>query len=163
MNYHNITKCDMLNGMGLRVVLWVSHCEHQCKNCQNPETWCKDGGILFDDIAKKEIFIELDKEEIRGLTCSGGDPLSTLNRKEITDFIKEVKIKYPNKNIWVYTGYTWEELQGLEVLKYIDVLVDGKFVEELSVPHPNWRGSSNQRVIDIQESLRQNKVIELYK
>lgn len=159
INYHNITKCDMLNGMGLRVVLWCSHCEHKCDDCHNKQTWSEHSGILFDENAKQEIFNELEKEEIKGLTCSGGDPLSIINREEITILLREIKEKYPNKDIWVYTGYTYEEIKDFETIKYIDILVDGKFAKELSVPKPKWRGSSNQRIINIPESLKQNKVV----
>lgn len=159
MRYHNITKLDMLNGSGLRVVLWVSHCEHQCVNCQNPQTWDSTGGIPFDLAAKEEIFAELKKEEIQGITFSGGDPLSIINREKILELAKEIKLKFSNKNIWLYTGYEWEEVSNINGIKNIDVLVDGKFFECLSVPSPKWRGSSNQRVIDVQESLKQNKVI----
>jgi len=148
MNYHNITKDDMLNGDGLRVVLWVAGCEHHCKGCQNPCTWDKDGGIPFDDNAKKEIFDQLDQNYISGITFSGGDPLATFNRKEVIAFMKEIKEKYSDKTIWCYTGYTLEELLDAYVpLTYVDVLVDGKFVEELRDVNYHWAGSTNQRVI----------------
>lgn len=159
MNYHNITKSDMLNGDGLRVVLWVSHCEHECKKCQNPQTWDKNSGIKFDNVAIEEIFEELDKDYISGLTLSGGDPLSTINREEILNLIKEVKHKYPNKTIWCYTGYLYEEIKELDHMKFIDVLVDGRFVERLSKPSPMWCGSSNQRIINVKQSLKENKVV----
>lgn len=161
MKYHNVTKCDMKNGEGLRVVLWVSHCEHKCRGCHNPQTWDKESGIDFDNWAKEEIFNELDKDYIQGLTLSGGDPLSTLNREEIKRLIKEIKHKYKNKDIWCYTGYLWEDVETLDVLKYIDVLIDGKYVSELNTPSSKWRGSSNQRIINVQESLKQNKIILL--
>ena len=160
MNYHNITTEDMLNGSGLRTVLWLSHCEHKCKNCQNPQTWDKDSGIPFDEGAKKELFEKLSKNYISGITLSGGDPLSTINRFEIIPLLKEIKQKFPNKNIWCYTGYLWEDVKNLEAIQYIDVLVDGEFKEELSIPSPDWCGSSNQTVIDVRKSLKQDKVIE---
>lgn len=159
MNYHNITKCDMKNGMGIRVVFWCSHCEHKCDNCHNPETWDANSGIPFDESAKLEVLEELKKDEIKGLTCSGGDPLSTLNRDEITKLLKEVKDKFPNKDIWVYTGYCWDDIKDIEAMKYIDILVDGKYVEKLSVPHPQWRGSKNQNILDVQESLKQDRIV----
>lgn len=159
MRYHNITKCDLKNGMGIRVVLWVSHCEHYCEGCQNPQTWSEYSGIPFDSSAIEEIFEELSKDYVSGLTLSGGDPLSSLNRCEIHNFLKEVKCKYPLKNIWVYTGYLWDDVRSLELTKYIDVLVDGKFISELSNPSPKWCGSSNQRIIDVQKSLKANKII----
>ncbi|WP_346938236.1 anaerobic ribonucleoside-triphosphate reductase activating protein [uncultured Clostridium sp.] len=159
MNYHNITKYDMLNGMGLRVVLWVSHCEHNCKNCHNPQTHGYNSGIEFDSMAKEELFAELSKEEIKGITLSGGDPLSTLNREYITLLLKEIKSKFKTKDVWCYTGYTWDDIKNIEVIKYVDILIDGKFQEELSLPSPKWCGSSNQRIIDVQESLKQDKTI----
>lgn len=160
MNYHNITNEDMLNGSGLRIVLWLSHCEHRCRNCQNPQTWDKDSGILFDEKAKIELFEKLNKDCISGLTLSGGDPLSCINRFEIIPLLKEVKEKYPQKNIWCYTGYLWNDIKDLEAVKYIDILVDGKYVEKLSIPSPTWRGSSNQIITDVKASLFQGKQIE---
>ena len=109
MRYHNITKDDMLNGDGLRVVLWVAGCSHCCKECQNPITWDPNGGILFDQAAKKEIFDQLDQSYISGITFSGGDPLYVHNILEVTALAKEIKEKYPNKTIWLYTGSLWEE------------------------------------------------------
>ena len=147
MNYHNITKCDLKNGEGIRVVLWVSGCEHKCIGCHNPQTWSKDSGIPFDESAKLEIFEELEKDYVTGLTLSGGDPLAKSNRNEILDLMIEVKDKFPNKDIWCYTGYELNEIRDLEHIKYIDVLVDGKFKKELSTPSPKWCGSSNQKVI----------------
>lgn len=146
MRYHNITKSDMLNGDGLRVVLWLGHCEHFCENCQNPQTWDKDSGIPFDQEAKNELFEELSKEYIKGITFSGGDPLSTINRYEVMELIKEIKSKYPTKDIWVYTGYLKNEIDMLDGFENIDVLVDGKFIKELSIPSPQWCGSSNQKL-----------------
>ncbi len=159
MRYHNITKCDLKNGMGIRVVLWVSFCEHYCKGCHNPQTWSKDSGIPFDLEAKEEIFNELKKDYVTGLTLSGGDPLAIGNREDILELLKEVAQLFPNKNIWVYSGYTWEEVRDLEIIKYTDILVDGKFVQELSSPSPKWCGSTNQRIIDVKESVKENKVI----
>lgn len=153
MNYHNITKDDMLNGDGLRVVLWVSGCSHHCKGCQNPITWDPNDGLLFDQAAKEEIFAELDKSYVSGLTLSGGDPLFPGNRSAITALVKEVKDRYPNKTIWLYTGFSWEEIMDLELIPYVDVVVEGKFVEELKDTTLHWKGSSNQRVIHVAEAL----------
>ena len=153
MNYHNITKTDMLNGDGLRVVLWVSGCDHACKGCQNPQTWSVHSGIPFDEDAKKELFEELSKDYVSGITFSGGDPFHTSNRNEVLELIKEIKVKFPNKTIWVYTGYTWEHIKDLAIMKYIDVLVDGRFVEELADVNYPYAGSTNQKVIDVQKSL----------
>ncbi len=147
MKYHNITKDDMLNGSGLRVVLWVAGCSHKCKGCHNPITWDPNSGVEFDEEAKKEIFNELEHSYITGLTLSGGDPLYVGNRSVILELVKEVKVKFPTKNIWLYTGYKYEEIKDLPHLEYIDVLVDGEFVEELKDPNLEWKGSSNQNVI----------------
>ena len=105
MRYHNITKDDMLNGDGLRVVLWVAGCEHHCPNCQNPVTWDINGGLEFDEAAKKGIFDEKKKNYVSGITFSGGDPLHTQNRKDVGALIEEIKEKFPNKTIWIYSGY----------------------------------------------------------
>ena len=149
MRYHNITKGDMLNGDGLRVVLWVSGCSHYCKGCHNQITWDPTDGLLFDEAAKQEIFEELEKPYISGLTLSGGDPLFHGNRAAISELVKEVKEKYPEKTIWLYTGYTWDKICDLPLIQYVDVVVDGKFVEELKDNQLHWRGSSNQKIIDV--------------
>ena len=159
MRYHNITKDDMLNGDGLRVVLWVSGCSHCCKDCQNPITWDPESGLAFDEAAKEEIFEQLGKSYISGITFSGGDPLYFQNESEVTAFAKEIREKYPAKTIWLYTGYLWEELQGKEILRYLDVLVDGRFVAEKKDIALKWKGSSNQRVIDVQRSLEEGNVV----
>ena len=159
MNYHNITKDDMLNGDGLRVVLWVSGCSHKCKGCHNPQTWDKCSGIEFDQVAKQEIFEQLDKDYISGITFSGGDPLMCANIDQITYLAKEIKQKYPNKTIWLYTGFDYEEIQNLEVLNYVDVLCDGKFILEKRDVKAHWVGSTNQRVIDVKQSKQQNAIV----
>lgn len=153
MKYHNITKEDMLNGEGLRVVLWVSGCEHHCKNCHNPITWDKNCGLPFDKEAEKELFEALNKPYIDGITFSGGDPLMPYNRREVFRLIKKCRKLYPNKTIWLYTGYTWEQIKDLEGISDIDVIAEGKFVEELKDNNLKWVGSSNQRVINVKKSL----------
>ena len=155
MRYHNITKDDMLNGDGLRVVLWVAGCSHCCKDCQNPITWDPDGGLLFDEAAKQEIFEQLDKSYIAGITFSGGDPLHSANRLGVRQLIDEIKQKYPDKTIWLYTGDTWEHILHYPMMKNIDVLVDGEFIAEQKDVKLLWKGSKNQRVIDVQKSLAQ--------
>ena len=155
MRYHNITKDDMLNGDGLRVVLWVAGCTHCCKECHNPITWDPNGGILFDDKAKQEIFDQLDKPYINGITFSGGDPLHSANRLDVRELMDEIKQKYPNKTIWLYTGDSWEDVLHYPMMKYVDILVDGEFKIDLMNTKLRWKGSSNQRVIDVQASLRQ--------
>ncbi len=159
MNYHNITKTDMLNGEGLRVVLWLAGCNHRCKDFQNPETWDEFGGLAFDDGAREEIFEELNKDYIKGITFSGGDPLFPNNREEVGRLAQEIHKKYPNKDIWLYTGYTYEQIKGWEYLKYIDVLVDGPFIPSMKELGLKWVGSSNQRVIDIDKTLKSGKVV----
>lgn len=155
MRYHNITKDDMLNGDGLRVVLWVSGCSHCCKGCQNPITWDVNSGLLFDDAAKQEIFDQLDKPYISGITFSGGDPLHSANRMDVRTLMAEIKEKYPDKTIWLYTGDVWENVMHYPMMRYVDVLVDGEFMIEKRDVKLMWKGSSNQRVIDVQKSLRQ--------
>lgn len=155
MRYHNITKADMLNGDGLRVVLWVAGCAHCCKECQNPLTWDPDGGLLFDEAAKQEIFEELEKPYISGITFSGGDPLHAANRLDVRNFMAEIKAKFPEKTIWVYTGDSWEKILHYPLMQYVDVCVDGEFKVELKDNALLWKGSSNQRVIDVRKTLEQ--------
>ena len=145
----------MLNGDGLRVVLWVAGCAHCCKECQNPVTWDPDGGLLFDESAKQEIFDQLDKDYISGITFSGGDPLHPANSLEVKELMREIREKYPNKTIWLYTGGEWEAIRYLPLMQYVDVCVDGEFINELKDVKLRWKGSSNQRVINVQASLRQ--------
>lgn len=159
MRYHNITKDDMLNGDGLRVVLWVSGCSHCCKECHNPITWDPNGGLEFDEAAKQEIFAELDKDYVHGITFSGGDPLHVNNAYDVTELAKEIRERYPNKTIWLYTGSKWEEISHMKVLQYIDVLCDGEFVAELKDMNTHWVGSTNQRVIDVQKTLAEGEVV----
>ncbi len=159
MRYHNITKDDMLNGDGLRVVLWVAGCSHGCKGCQNPITWDPEGGVPFGEEDKAEIFEQLDKSYIEGITFSGGDPLHERNVKEITALAKEIKEKYPQKTIWLYTGYTWEEVKDLEVIRYLDVLVDGKFDLATRDVNLKWKGSLNQKVIDVPKTRELGLVV----
>lgn len=179
MHYHNITHDDMLNGTGLRVVLWVAGCSHQCKNCHNPITWNPDGGIPYTEWDDAELFEWLSKPWTEGITFSGGDPLFPSNREEIGKIARKVRKLYPNKNIWLYTGYSLKEDKdgfvfvdknndsfSLDWLDCIDVLVDGPFLcnqREEDIQEKRkvlWRGSSNQRVINIPASLQEGKVVE---
>ena len=153
MRYHNITKDDMLNGDGLRVVLWVAGCAHCCKGCQNPVTWDPNGGLLFDDAAKEELFEQLDKDYISGITFSGGDPLHPANSLDVKELMAEIKEKYPQKTIWLYTGASWESICRMPLMQYVDVCVDGEFIVSLKDTKLLWKGSSNQRVIDVQATL----------
>lgn len=169
MKYHNITKADMLNGEGLRVVLWTSGCSHRCHACQNPITWNCNDGLDFDDAARDEIYEELKKDWCSGLTLSGGDPLFLDSREEIAKLVSDVKRRFKDKTIWCYTGYTWEQLleqlsndMNLQkIFSNIDVLLDGKFMLHLADEKIHYVGSSNQRIIDVKKSL-ENENICLY-
>ncbi len=170
MKYHNITKADMLNGEGLRVVLWVSGCSHHCPACQNAFTWDENDGLTFDDDAINEIYKELEADWCDGITLSGGDPLFLKNRKTIRDLVINIRTRYPNKTIWSYTGYTWEELMDQikndenlkDILENIDVLAEGRFVLSLASISAHYVGSTNQRLIDVQKSLKKGKPV-IYK
>ena len=159
MNYHNITKDDMLNGDGLRVVLWVAGCTHHCKNCQNPITWDVAGGLPFDKEAEDELFEALDKPYISGITFSGGDPLHFLNRDEVFRLVKKCREMFPEKTIWNYTGYSWDDVKDCKGLELADVLVDGEFEEALKDNNLHWVGSSNQKIIDIKQSLKTGEIV----
>ncbi len=196
----------------MRVVLWLSGCSHKCKGCQNPQTWDADSGILFDESAKEELFRELDKDYISGLTLTGGDPLFESNLDDVLELVTEVNKRYnipqdiddnsqinhdilnanankirlssPQKSIWIYTGYIWEDIMNYvtpfnnvittsnyeilydyqmwkrqEIIKQCDVLVDGRYMDsqrDITLP---YRGSSNQRLIDIRQSLQKGEIV----
>lgn len=172
MNYHNILHDDMRNGDGLRVVLFLSGCSHRCFNCQNPQTWSSESGLLFDSAAKQEIMDELAHNYISGITFSGGDPLHTSNVTEVYDLCKEIKSDFPEKTIWIYTGYRIEEIFPTisdtefsiskvirqNVVKLADVLVDGQYEESLADINYKWAGSTNQRVIDIRKTIESKEI-----
>lgn len=176
----------MNNGDGLRVVLWLSGCSHHCYNCQNPQTWNPDSGIPFDESAKQEIFNELSKDYISGITFSGGDPLHENNLDEVLKLVQEISISFLEKTVWLYTGYTWNFIMNYEltsdfteedvlfdyhmkkdfemikrknIIKLVNVLVDGEYIDEQKDLTLKWRGSKNQRCIDVKESLVQNKMV----
>lgn len=183
MNYHNITYPDQNNGDGLRVVLWLSGCSHHCAGCQNPQTWDCNSGILFDKDAKEELFRELNKDYISGLTLSGGDPLYENNLNEVLNLVNETRVLFPQKTIWLYTGYTWESImnrtsvctddfdyieetyidclyeQRKNIIKQCNVVVDGRYIDSQRDITMKWRGSSNQRVINIQKSILKGDVV----
>lgn len=159
MRYHNITHDDLLNGAGLRTVLWVSGCEHHCHNCHNPVTWSIEDGLYFDEAAERELFESIARGYIDGVTFSGGDPLHLNNREDITALAKKIKQSHPNKTIWLYTGYLWEQIKDLEIINYLDVIVDGKYIEELNNTSLHWRGSSNQRIINVPLTLENDTII----
>ena len=163
MNYHKIEKTSIANGPGVRCVLWVSGCNCKCKGCHNPETWDFDSGQPFDDAAKQELFDVLSKPWIQGITFSGGNPLDT--PYPIFSLANEIKSTFPDKDIWLYSGYTYEQLcqsrEKFKVLTAIDVLVDGPYIEsqrDITLP---FRGSKNQRIIDVKKTLQQNEVVLL--
>lgn len=171
MNYIKITKNDIANGPGIRVVLWVAGCEHRCKGCHNPHTWNPNGGNLYTDVVLGELLTALQKPYVKGLTFSGGDPLHKNNIRDIRDIIIRVKNDYPEKDIWLYTGYKVEDISNStdqdmlirkEILSLCDVVVDGRYEESKRNILLPWCGSSNQRVIDINKSKTQNKIV-LYK
>lgn len=159
MFYHDITKCDMLNGPGLRVVLWVAGCNHYCKGCQNPQTWDPNSGIPYDEKAEEELFEALNHDYIEGLTFCGGDPLYPGNREEVFRIAEKVKSKFPDKSIWCYTGYTWEDIIHLLKDTKIDVLLDGEFIQEKVDNTLHWVGSPNQRIINIHKSIEAGEVV----
>lgn len=159
MRYHNITKDDMLNGEGLRVVLWVSGCAHACPGCHNPVTWDAESGLPFDAAAKAELFEELQKDYIAGVTLSGGDPLYPANREAIAALCQEIKDHFPDKTIWLYTGYKWEEIRHLPLIQNVDVVVDGRYIEAARDTLLSWRGSENQRVIDVPKTFALGQIV----
>ena len=159
MNYHNITKEDMLNGDGIRVVLWVSGCENHCEGCHNPVTWDKNGGLPFDEAAENELFEALDKPFIDGITFSGGDPMMPYNRDEVLRLIKKCRTNYPDKTIWLYTGLNCKDIKDIEGLGLVDVVAEGRFIESLKDNNLHWVGSSNQKVIDVKKSLDLDTII----
>ncbi len=159
MRYHNITKDDMLNGYGMRVVLWVAGCNHHCPGCHNPITHDINGGILFDESAKEELFRELEKDYIDGITFSGGDPLHPLNQDEIGVLIAEINAKFPTKTKWLYTGYKFEDISSLSFIPLLDVICDGRFEKDKFDPQLHWVGSSNQRVIDVKKTIAERRII----
>ena len=156
MNYQNIDPRNIENGDGIRCVLWVSGCAHNCKGCFNPQTHDPKSGIEFDDNAKNEIRDALNKDYCAGLTLSGGDPLFPTNVKDVIELCKMVKDEY-NKTVWMWTGMRLEKFLSLYeniLTKYVDVLIDGEFKEELASKTYHWGGSTNQRVVDIPGTLK---------
>lgn len=151
MNYLDIKHCDMVNGVGLRTVIWLAGCDRNCPGCFSAHTHDPNAGIPFDNAAKEELVRDLTEDWCDGITYLGGDPLFPGNRKEVIALAKEIKKKYPNKTQWLYTGYTIDEIQDSstmrDILRYVDVVVEGPFKEDLVSPDLRWVGSSNQRVI----------------
>lgn len=176
MNYIKIDTEDVCNGDGLRVTLFLSGCSHHCYKCQNPQTWDINSGIPFDESAKEELFRELSKDYISGLTLTGGDPLHEANLDGVLSLVNKIRLSMPKKTIWLYTGYTFEQIMKYEygstyinnvnvdtlrqiIVSKVDVLVDGQYIDSQRDITLKWKGSANQRVIDVQKSLQQNKII----
>jgi len=169
MHYGNIKYCDIADGEGVRTSLFVSGCRNHCKNCFNPETWDFQYGKEFTSLTIQEIMDSLQPDYINGLSLLGGEPMEEENQKTLSSLVRLAKETYPQKNIWVYTGYRFDvELKEggakytpytKEFLSYVDILVDGKFVEDLKDITLQFRGSSNQRIIDVQESLKTKTVV----
>ena len=158
MNYGNIKYNDIANGEGVRVSLFVSGCTHHCKNCFNPETWDFEGGKEFTDETINKVLDLCGKDEVKGLSILGGEPMHPSNIEGTAKLAKAFKEKYPGKNVWAWSGFKYEDIKDKDALKYIDVLVDGNYEEELHDPTLKWKGSSNQRVIDVTKSRENNEV-----
>lgn len=169
MYFGEIKKCDIADGPGVRVSLFVSGCTHHCKGCFNPQTWDFTFGREYDITTEREILKALEPGYIEGLTLLGGEPMEPVNQRELLTLVKKVKKLYPQKNVWCYTGYVLEtELLSAnrarcectdELLSYIDVLVDGEFVEDLKNISLRFRGSSNQRLIDMKKTLAAGETV----
>lgn len=173
MNYLKIDKTSISNGPGVRVVLWVSGCSIHCKGCQNPESWDMNAGQIFDKVAKNELFEALSKSYINGLTLSGGHPLEYNNLPDVYNLIKECRQRFPQKNIWLYTGYKlskndfdttvdicWDNgLLRNYILAMCDVVVDGPYIEEQRDITLKFRGSSNQRLIDAKKTIAAGEIV----
>ena len=173
MNYADIKRVDVANGEGVRVSLFVSGCNHHCKGCFNECAWDFNYGNKFTDKNIDEVINYLDHDHIEGLSLLGGEPLEYINQEGILPLVKRVKERFPNKNIWCYTGFDFEKdvVEKMskdnettkELLNYIDVIVDGKFEEDKKNLKLKFRGSSNQRIIDVKESLKEHKVVQIEK
>ncbi len=168
MNYGNIKYHDVADGIGIRTTLFVSGCTHRCKGCFQPETWDFNYGEPYTEEVEERILDTMKEPFVHGLTVLGGEPFEPSNQKQIVKLFRKMRERYPNKTIWCYSGYTWEELNGSsrarcevtdEMISYIDVLVDGEFVESLRNLLLKFKGSSNQRVIDVKKTLEAGKVI----
>ena len=161
MRYHKIRKMDISNGPGVRVSIFMQGCEFHCENCFNKETHDFNGGKEFTDDTIKRVLELCENENVEGLSILGGEPFIDENLTDLEKLVKRIKETYPNKKLWIYSGFTYEELleRAKNILNYVDILVDGRYVDELKNYKLKFRGSSNQRIIDVQNSLKENKVI----
>ena len=171
MNYAAIKKSDVANGEGIRTSLFVSGCRNRCKNCFQPQTWDFSYGEPFTDDVKEQIFKTFDNPVLKGITILGGEPMELENQEGLLPFLREFKSSFPNKTVWLYTGNTYEELTGAvgshpkcleitkELLSYVDILVDGMFVEEQKQLGLRFRGSSNQRIIDMKKTRELSEIV----
>ena len=169
MNYGEIKNCDIANGPGVRVTLFVSGCRNHCKGCFQPETWDFCHGKPFDSTVENEILESLKPDYIKGLTLLGGDPFEPENQPGLLSLVKKVKEVYPDKNIWCYTGYLFDEdicgkmldrvPETRELLSCIDVLIDGPFIEERKNLKIRFRGSDNQRIIDVKKTMEAGEIV----
>ena len=172
MNYAGIKYCDIANGTGCRTVLFVSGCRNACKGCFQPQTWDFGYGEPFDEKVQEEVLKSLEPDYITGITVLGGEPFDPENQKELVPFMRKVVARYPNKNVWAFTGYIYDKdlVAGGrrhtedtdELLSMIDVLVDGPFQEEKKDITLKFRGSSNQRILDLKETIRTGNIITLF-
>lgn len=160
MRYNKIRKMDISNGPGVRVSIFMQGCTFNCKKCFNPETHDFDGGKEFNQKTIDRVLELCENENVKGLSILGGEPMHPKNIEGTTKLAKAFKQRFPNKNLWVWTGFLFDkDLKDKEVLTYLDVLVDGQYIEELRNPKLKYSGSSNQRVIDVQKSLKEDKII----
>ena len=159
MRYNKIRKMDISNGPGVRVSIFMQGCHFHCKDCFNSETWDFEGGKEYTDETINRVLELCEKEYIVGLSILGGEPMHPKNIKGTTKLAKAFKENFPNKNLWIWTGFLFENIKENEVFNYVDTLVDGRFKTELFDPRLKYRGSSNQRVIDVKKSLKSNKIV----
>lgn len=168
MNYGAIKKCDIANGVGVRTVLFVSGCTHHCKGCFQPETWNFDYGEMYTKETEDEIIESLKPDYVDGITLLGGEPFEPENQRELVKLLRRIKKELPQKTVWSFSGYTYEELTGdsravcevtNEMLSMLDVLVDGEFVEAKRNISLRFRGSENQRLIDMNKTRKEGKIV----
>ena len=160
MRYNKIRKMDIADGPGVRVSIFMQGCTFNCKNCFNPETHDFNAGKEFNDDTIKRVLELCDNDNIEGLSILGGEPMNSQNIEGTTKLAKAFKEKYPNKNLWAWSGFLFDrDLKNKEVMNYLDVLVDGQYMDCLSNPSLKWKGSENQRVIDVKKSMAENQIV----